>query len=253
MNKLSYYLLLSCCALLWSCDQDIDFPYQGKDRIQFQHYTVDWRGNRTYSDSTLFSFGLIPSEVTADTLKLPMEYLGNGSDRDRTYQVSIVADSTTAVEGVHYLAFNSVQTFHANKLTDTLYIVVLRDALSKDYAAGVNMRLELKLETTDDFDLGLDGGIQRKIVFNDFMAEPTWWRGSLNGVFGFYHPKKWKFLIEELKDEELATYGSIPYDQNSPEIRSYRSSMDSYLRHTVVIDDITGMRVTMNGLEPTEK
>lgn len=253
MNRLSYYLLLSCCALLWSCDQDIDFPYQGKDRIQFQHYTVDWNGNRIYSDSTLFSFGLIPSEVSKDTLKLPIEFLGNGSDKDRTYNVSIVTDSTTAVEGVHYLAFDSKQTFHANELMDTLYIVVLRDALSKDYVNGKNMRLELKLEATDDFDLGLEGGIQRKIVFNDFMAEPTWWQSSLYGRLGFYHPAKWKFLIEELGVEELATYGDIPYDLNSPEISSYRSSMDNYLRQVVVIDEVTGMRVTMSGLEPIEK
>ncbi len=83
-----------------------------------------------------FLSGLYPGEVREDTLKLPVEYLGNGSDRDRTYKVSIVADSTTAVEGVHYLAFNSLQTFRANELTDTLYIVVLREALSKDYAEG---------------------------------------------------------------------------------------------------------------------
>ena len=54
------------------------------------------------------------------------------------------------------------------------------------------------------------------------------------------------------RDEELATYGSIPYDRNSPEIKSYVNSMDRYLRNTVVIDDVTGMRVTMNGLEPIE-
>ena len=36
------------------------------------------------------------------------------------------------------------------------------------------------------------------------------------------------------------------------EIKSYVNSMDRYLRNTVVIDDVTGMRVTMNGLEPIE-
>lgn len=128
-----------------------------------------------------------------------MEYLGNGSDRDRTYKVSIVADSTTAVEGVHYLAFNSLQTFRANELTDTLYIVVLREALSKDYAEGENIRLELKLEATDDFALGLDGGIQRKIVFNDFMAEPTWWQGSLSVAFVFTTRKNGSFLSKRLE------------------------------------------------------
>lgn len=81
------------------------------------------------------------------------------------------------------------------------------------------------------------------------MSEPQWWEGLR--AFGFFHPAKWKFLIEEL-DEKLATYGEIPYDLNSAETRSYSSSLDSYLRKTVVIDEKTGMRVTMSGLEPID-
>ena len=43
MKKIFYAFLFCYLGFLMSgCDQDIDFPYEGKDRIQFQHYTVDY-------------------------------------------------------------------------------------------------------------------------------------------------------------------------------------------------------------------
>lgn len=251
MNKYTVYILICSLVFLWSCKQTIDFPYEGKDRIQFQHYFVDWNGNRHYSDSTVFSFGLIPDEIQQDTLKIPVEYLGKGSDRIRNYLVSTDVDSTTAIEGVHYIAFDEKQTFRSNNLTDTLYIIILRKSLPNDYTSHENIRLVLRMESSNDFDLGLQGGLQKKILLNNYLSEPGWWQENLGGMFGFFHPKKWKFLIEKL-DDKLATYGDIPYDQNSPETKSYLQSMDSYLRHNIILDDKTGMRVTMNGLEPIE-
>ena len=52
MKKIFYAFLFCYLGFLMSgCDQDIDFPYEGKDRIQFQHYTVDYNDIRHYSDS----------------------------------------------------------------------------------------------------------------------------------------------------------------------------------------------------------
>lgn len=233
------------------CDSDIDFPYQGKDRIQFQHFTVSFNGSRTYIDSTVYSFGLTPDTILMDTLKVVMEYTGVGSKSERTYYVTVDADSTTAVEGVHYAPIAHEQTFRPDKLTDTLRILIYREELPDDYTAGENLRLELKLESNEDFDLGLRGGLRKKIMLNDYMSEPTWWQGSLSGMFGFFHPEKWKFLIEKL-DDKLATYGEIPYDRNSAETKSYSSGLSLYLNRYTIIDEKTGMRVTMNGLEPID-
>lgn len=251
LKYLSYFLFLEGAVLLSGCKQEIDHPYEGKDRIQFQHYTTDWNGNRHYSDSTVYSFGLTPDTVVMDTLKLPVEYLGKGSALARDYEVSIVSDSTTANEDVHFLSFNHTQIFRADKLTDTLRIVILRKSLPNDYTTMENVQLVLKMEANENFDLGLKGGLYKRILLNNYMSEPKWWNGSLRGMFGFFHPAKWKFLIEKL-DDEFATYGDIPYDINSPEVRSYYNSLDSYLRNTVVIDEKTGMRVTMRGLESIE-
>lgn len=251
MNRILYSFLFCCLAyLLTSCDQDIDFPYKGKDRIQFQHYTVDLIGTRHYSDSLVYSFGLTPDSIPADTLKLVMEYTGAGSDQTRTYYVSVDADSTNAVAGTHYAAIAHEQKFRAGELTDTLRILIYREHLPNDYTSTENIRLDLKVEANEDFDLGLQGGIRKKILLNNYMSEPTWWQKELGGSFGFFHPEKWKFLIS--LDEKLNTYGSIPYDRNSPETKSHSNSLYWYLYRNVIIDEKTGMRVTLNGLEPIE-
>lgn len=251
MKRLVYIFAFGLLAAgLGSCDQDVDFPYQGKDRIQFQHYTVDYNGSRHYSDSTVFSFGLTPDSILVDTLKLVVEYTGFGSDRTRTYYVSVDADSTNAVSGKHYAAIEHEQKFRPGQLTDTLHILIFREFLPDDYTTTENIRLDLKVEVNTDFDLGLEGGVRKKILLNNYMSEPTWWQKELSGIFGFFHPEKWKFLIG--LDEKLGTYGSIPYDRNSTEAKSYNTSLWNYLYHNVIIDEKTGMRVTMNGLEPIE-
>ena len=251
MNRRLYGFLFCCLAyVVTGCNQDIDYPYEGKDRIQFQHYTVDWNGNRHYIDSIVYSFGLTPDSVLVDTLKLVMEYTGFGSDQARIYGIRIDADSTNAVAGTHYAAIEREQTFRPNKLTDTLRILIFREFLPNDYTSPENIRLDLKVEPNADFDLGLKGGLRKKILLNNYMSEPTWWQKELSGTFGFFHPEKWKFLIG--LDPKLNTYGSIPYDRNSTEIKSHSNSLYWYLYRNVIIDAKTGMRVTLSGLEPIE-
>ena len=250
MKKLIYMLMSGYMLLsMVGCDQKIDFPYEGKDRIQFRHYTTDSRGNRTYSDSLVFSFGLQPDEILIDTAKIVMEYLGKGSDVERTYRVVIEQDSTTAVAGTHYEAFDLEQEFRPNELTDTLRIPIYRDNLSADYTNPITYRLVLTLEPTEDFDLGLKEGITKRILLNNFLTEPNWWNGNFSGALGYFHPEKWKVLISF--NEEFATYGDCPFDFNN-EGRSYTDQLRQYLDHEIIIDEVTGKRVGMYELEDYE-
>ena len=59
MKKLIYIIITSCLLLgIGSCDQDIDYPYEGKDRIYFQCFTFNsYTRIRTYRDSLTFSQG----------------------------------------------------------------------------------------------------------------------------------------------------------------------------------------------------
>ena len=243
MNKLLYILLLSQ-FVFWmsSCDQDIDFAYEGKDRIQFRHYKTDYNGNRHYSDTLTFTYGLMPDSITVDTAKIVVEYLGGGSDQERTYYVSVVEDSTTAVVGTHYEAIAREQKFRPNKLTDTLRIVVYRTNLSDDYTDPETIRLDLKLEPSPDFDLGLNGGLVKKIKMNNYMSEPAWWKGNFGTSLGFFHPEKWKILISF--NEEFADQNDCPFNQNN-EGREYINGLRKYLEDIPVYDKATGKRIYM--------
>lgn len=55
-NKLIYILLATCLGLgIMGCDQEIDYPYEGKDRIYFQCFTFNsYTQIRTYTDSLTF-------------------------------------------------------------------------------------------------------------------------------------------------------------------------------------------------------
>ena len=249
--KKTLYLFLSCllACCLASCDQDIDFAYKGKDRIQFQHYTLDYNDVRHYSDTISFSCGLEPDSVKVDTLNVVFEFLGRGSDQERTYYVSVVEDSTTAIVDVHYGAFAREQKFAPNTLTDTLRIPIYRENLSSDYTLRESYRLYLKLEPSEDFDLGLEGGLIKDIKFNNYLSEPIWWEGNFRGSLGFYHPEKWKILMEF--DKAFANFNTCPYDMNGLG-GSYASQLGRYLDYYIVIDEATGKRVTMGGLVDIE-
>lgn len=248
MNKLlSIFMGCFLGIALYSCDQEIDYPYTGKDRIQFRHYTTDYNSNRHYSDSLTFSFGLKPTELRIDTAKIVMEFLGKGSDKERTYKVVLIADSTTAVEGVHYEPIEELQSFRPNKLTDTLRIVVYRDQLSTSFRHPETIRIDLRLEPTEDFDLGLQGGLTKKILLNNYLSEPDWWND--NTGLGYYHPKKWQILISF--NEKYANQHSCPFNINN-EGRTYHTGLESYLNSVPTFDDETGDRIYMYEMVPQE-
>ena len=77
MKKLIYIIITSCLLLgIGSCDQDIDYPYEGKDRIYFQCFTFNsYTRIRTYRDSLTFSFGLIHDSIRGCVLPKPWHEL----------------------------------------------------------------------------------------------------------------------------------------------------------------------------------
>ena len=124
-----------------------------------------------------------------------MEYTGRSSDAERIYHVNVVQDSSTATEGVHYQVIDKKQIFRPNVLHDTLRIVVCRDNMNSRFKEQERYRLELELEPSEDFDLGIRQGIRKTLWLNNYMSEPVWWEGNFHGTLGFFHPEKWKILI----------------------------------------------------------
>ena len=252
MKKLIYIIITSCLLLgIGSCDQDIDYPYEGKDRIYFQCFTFNsYTRIRTYRDSLTFSFGLIHDSIRIDTAKIVMEYTGRSSDVERIYHVNVVKDSSTAIEGVHYQTIDKEQVFRPNALRDTLRIVIYRDNMNSRFKEKECYRLELELEPSEDFDLGIRQGIRKTLWLNNYMSEPDWWEGNFHGSLGFFHPEKWKILINW--DQAFANQNSCPYDWNNRG-QDFTSVLQSYINNDAnAVYDEDGHRVYFDHVETPE-
>ncbi len=207
------YMLLALVALFYSCDQEIDYPYSGKDRVHFKHYVFDsWNNSFTYYTSQILSLGLLPVEVERDTVDIIVELLGKVSDKDRTYKIMVNADSTTAETGRHYETLEEMHTFRAGLTADTLKIIINRNELSTSFRNPEDEILFLEIVESDDFSLGLTAGTTTKLIINNYLSEPEWWEDSFFGALGFFHPKKW--MILNTFTDDLATYGDIPSSIN---------------------------------------
>ena len=251
-NKLIYILLSGYLALsLMACDQEIDYPYEGKDRIYFQCFTFNsYTRIRTYTDSLTFSFGLLPDSIHIDTAKIVVEYTGHSSEVERIYHVNVIQDSTTAIEGVHYQIIDKEQKFRPNALNDTLRIVVYRDHMNSRFKEKERYRLELELEPSEDFDLGIRQGIRKTLWLNNYMSEPGWWKDNFFGYLDFFHPEKWKILIGW--DQTFANQNSCAYNYNNRG-QQFISVLRSYINNDAnAVYDEDGHRVYFDRVDIPE-
>lgn len=238
-------------VVISSCDQDIDFPFEGKNRIHFEHFTNP-AGERIYYDNQTISLGLLNDTIEYDTARVVVQLLGKtATNVDRKYKIKIHADSTTAVEGIHYERFDEIQTFRAGRIDDTLKIVVIRKNLSTSFRYPQDKSLYLKIEESEDFGHGLSGGLTMKLVLNNYLSEPKWWFRKFMGDLYYYHPVKWKVLIGF--NEAFANYNDVPFDTNSVGGIQYRRDLEKYLNNVPCYDDETGERVLMRELKMEEK
>ncbi len=253
MKNLIYTFIISWIALgLYSCDQEIDYPYEGKDRIYFDCFTFNsYTHIRTYTDSVTFSFGLIDDSIRIDTARIVLHYSGNASEQERIYHVKVVQDSTTAKEGIHYQPIKKEQVFRPDRLTDTLKIVVLRDHMNSRFLDKERYRLELELEPSEDFALGIRQGVRKTLWLNNYMSEPEWWQENFMGYLDFFHPEKWKILIRW--DKEFANQYTCKYNYNNRG-RDYVSTLRSYINNDAnAVYDEDGHRVYFDRVEIPEE
>lgn len=250
MKKILYFAsLLSLIFGLFSCDQKINYPYEGKDRIHFKHFNTI-NDKRTEFKRQFFSMGLLNDTIAYDTAKVVMELLGRVSQEERTYRLSIIADSTTAVEGIHYQPFEPFQTFRKNSANDTLRIVLNRENFNPSYLDQEDKVLYLKLEPTNDFDLGLTKGHTMKLILNNYMTEPDWWAIQQRGQYNYFHVLKWKILITF--NEDFATYADLPFAPYSAEGKEYAKGLERYLLQKPTYDEYTGERLYMTYKKPQD-
>jgi hypothetical protein len=246
MKKMILFTFTGIALLLTGCEREIDFLYQGKDGIQFKCYTIpnSFTGTRAYFNSQTFSFGQLPADVKEDTARIVVEYTGRPSNVDRTYYVSILHDSTTAKEGVHYKVFAREQKIRAGMWQDTLKIVIIREHLNTSFNNPVDERLQLVLQPSEDFDLGVGQGVQMSLLMNDYLTKPAWWDSHM-GLY-YYHPLKWLILISF--SDRYSNPNSCPFNINN-DGRQYTTGLSNYLNAIPTYDEETGARLFLTTMQ----
>jgi hypothetical protein len=231
MKKFRFYIPAALMVLVLSCKKDNIDTYGSGAYIQFV---------RSFSDSSLFSFLGLPDEDEA-TVPIPVQIAGVPSDKDRTYKISVMSPQTTANTDNYIIPASF--TLRANKVVDTGWITVKK---TPDISVKP-VKLVLKMEKTNDFEVGQTDHSVFILYISNIVARPDWWDGNVEGRFlGSYSDKKLLLFIEVTGRSNLDP-------QNEDEIRYYTIIFKNYLLRekdqgrTVYEDNGSEMTVALIG------
>lgn len=203
--KFIFLIMVASVFGLTSCEQTSISAYEGKPYIAFYDSAQQYRlCVQTYQNN----FYYMPSSVTRDTVWVRLQALGNMPSTDchirlRAYHnttVSSLQELDDAESGVHFVPFDDPEmqkllVFHANKLTDSVPVILLRDASLKK----VGRRLTLRIESTEEVsaaDLRPDSAMDHATVViytADCLTQPTKW--DMYFFLGGYGQIKHDFII----------------------------------------------------------
>ncbi len=220
MNKILVILVvIVACFLAQACEQDPAFEFQDDGKIYFKYPKKENSlgiATDQLVDSIVYTLHGKELHNGKDTLWLKVEVMGARKDVDRKYKVVVVADSSSAEEGVDFDKLDEFYYLHKNVGVDSFPLVFNGDAFKDVFKKS----LLLKLEKTDD--LG--------IAFIEFFSYSL----------GKYHPLKYDKVVEIYGSEEIDPYGNTPYCDYVGNV------VKKYFEDTVVIDPFTGERLMCN-------
>ena len=199
--------MITALVLMQSCKKDEIMLYDAGDHVQF---------NKSYTDSSMFSFLALPNEDEAQA-PLVIELVGKPSGKDRQYKISVVKDQSTATPQHYSLPANF--TLKANRTQDTAWITVkkLPDISVKP------VRLVLMIESTDELKYGQIDYCVSILNISNVIARPDWWNQTVEWYYlGEYSDKKFKLFIQVTGLSEINS-------ANIDEVRYYTMKLKSYL------------------------
>lgn len=196
-GKLFLLLSLITVSLVTSCTDD-----------DYLRYDVSHNGVYFTKDSLNYTFGVTPLDVKSYEYRIPLKIMGGLSDEEREVAFEVIADSTTAVEGIHYELGKAV--IKPDSIEGYIPVKILRDNLEGNYKDGYEYyNLCITLVGNKHFTPTLDSLSQiRTLQFTNAVVEPDWlnyknekvWRpGNPHSKLGEWHPYKYIMLAEYFK------------------------------------------------------
>lgn len=176
-------------------------------------YDKNFTGIYFEQDSIYYSFGVTPFEIESYELEIPVQIMGEPVSSDRTFSISVVADKTTAKEGVHYTIPNNF-TIKSDSINGYIPVRILRKDLGEaDY------KIYFQLKENDSFVPVNEKFKNVLIYFNNRVERPSWkdWQGNPTwpSQLGTWNPLTYiKFieLFREIEHKSPVTYNAMIKD-----------------------------------------
>ncbi len=260
--KRIYQLLISVAIpalLLSSCTKEI-MSYQGPESVYFAVQNGDsWGSLSSWPYVPFTNVEFVKTTADEVTVNIKIRATGESKTYDRTVDVHVVADSSNAVEGVHYTLPQSV-VLEAGK-TETLLPVVLKRTSEM---RTTTIKLQVQLVENQYFSLifkswdspvelttgtiyeGFDAS-RHNIICTDLIVKPSNWIGSYDATtkkeksaFGEFSSKKFLLIqsvmgytYQDFMSSETMTIG-VQYA-----ISRYMSNylVGKYKAHQPVLED----------------
>lgn len=186
MKNVYRLLSLPVFVLLCACQQNEMMDFSISDRIYFNETTSTGATEEKIFTKN-YSFALQHSSLMEDTVKLKTKLMGNLSEHDRVFRAEVLADSTTAVSGVHYTLLDGV--LKAGTYESYLPVVLYRTADTQE----APVTLHLRLTATPDLEPGNPEDISFTLSWGDMLMKPEHWPEYF---FGAYSVNKYRFAID---------------------------------------------------------
>lgn len=226
MKNLIYLTgLLFTGLLLWTgCTKEDIETYSGEDAIYFaQQWGLSYMenhlnptGGMKNAHQTYSKIGFGEMIVSDSLLEVNIQTSGFIKDYDRKFNVEVVADSTTAIEGTEYEIIDTDLMIPAGQSATTMRIMFHKTPRMNDE----NLQLQIRLVPGEHFVLPFGKGGYGKmpiihsnavinnefgmntdpaihnIFINNFLVEPSRWGPLAPSTLGIWSEKKYRLLLD---------------------------------------------------------
>jgi hypothetical protein len=211
------FFILSVSSVLFSCKKDKELLYNSQDNIYF---------NYSAKDTLNYSFAFNPAQAQ-DTLWIPVIISGTRTNYARLFQVSVLADSTTAVPTLDYVPLQSSYTLPADSGQVHIPVII------KNIDTALNSKsvlLTIRISGGKDFGSSLYEGIRTKeIVFSNQLEEPVWWPDWAGELGNYSRVKHQLFLISSGTTDLVVVSGNPTAYLDIPRALYYISNFKAFL------------------------
>ena len=179
------FIALATLLAMASCSSDEDFFYRDEARIRLVGPEI-WTAG---SDSLTFSFVTTAAGTTEMAMDVEAQVMGPTTDRDRTTNITVVSDKTTASADLYQLP--TTVTIPAGQAKATFQVVLKRASVLETKS----VRLRIAVEPSADFQKGVNEQDHLTFIWNDQISKPKNW-AELEEFFGAYSDTKYRFMLE---------------------------------------------------------